>query len=55
MTNSVRSGLIAVLGSASLLTSSLLGQPAGGLSPSSMPRIGKLDDRFQSYNVEWWR
>ncbi len=52
MTNSVRNGMIAVLGSASLVTSSLLGQPAGGLSPSSMPRIGKVDDRFQSYNVE---
>ena len=52
MTNSLRSGMIAVLGSASLVTSSLLGQPAGGLSPSSMPRMGKVDDRFQSYNVE---
>ncbi|MCX6633157.1 MAG: cellulase family glycosylhydrolase [Candidatus Solibacter sp.] len=30
----------------------LLGQATGGLAPSTMPRVGKVDDRFQSYNVE---
>jgi hypothetical protein len=35
-----------------LVTGCLLGQSPGRLAPSSMPRVGKVDERYQSYNVE---
>jgi hypothetical protein len=52
MTSSVRKGLIAAIGLTGLLAGCLLGQSPGRVTPSSMPRVGKVDDRFQSYNIE---
>ena len=52
MTYSVRKGIIAAIGFMGLATGCLLGQSPVRLTPSSMPRVGKVDERFQSYNVE---
>jgi len=52
MSYSVRNGIIAAIGFTGLVTGCLLGQSPGRLAPSSMPRVGKVDDRYQSYNVE---
>src|SRR5690242_17650551 len=48
MRHSFRHAAIAAV----LLAACLDGQQAVRLAPSSMPRIGKVDERFQSYNVE---
>ena len=48
----VRNGIIAAIGFTGLTAGCLLGQSPGRLAPSTMPRVGKVDDRFQSYNVE---
>ena len=52
MSYSVRNAIVAAIGFTGLLAGMLQGQATGPLTPSSMPRIGKVDDRFQSYNVE---
>ena len=52
MTFSVRNVRMAAIGLMGLLAGSLLGQSPPRVTPSSMPRVGKVDDRFQSYNVE---
>jgi heparanase 1 len=52
MSHSLRNRLVAAIGFAGVVTASLLAQRPGMLSPSSMPRVAKVDDRFQSYNVE---
>jgi heparanase len=52
MSSLVRNGIIAAIGFTGLMAGCLLGQSPGGLAPSTMPRVGKVDDRFQSYNVE---
>jgi heparanase len=52
MTRSIRHRLsvgIVVAGSAA---AGLLAQSPARVTPSSMARVGKVDDRFQSYNVE---
>ncbi len=51
MSHSVRHGLIAIAYTG-MAAGCLLAQSSARLAPSSMPRIGKVDDRFQSYNVE---
>ncbi len=48
----VRNGTIAAIGFTGLMAGCLLGQSSGHLAPSSMARVGKVDDRYQSYNVE---
>ena len=52
MKYSVRKGVIAAIGFMGLATGCLLGQSPVRLTPTSMPRVGKVDERFQSYNVE---
>ncbi len=43
-------GLIA--GSIAMFPAAALGQNAVALTPSKMPRVGTIDERFQSYNIE---
>ncbi|MGJ5817228.1 hypothetical protein [Paludibaculum fermentans] len=50
MTVSVRNAIVAAIGF--IATGGLLAQSPGRLAPSAMRKAGKVDDRFQSYNVE---
>jgi heparanase 1 len=52
MTYSVRNAVIAATLFTGFGAGCLMGQSPGRLTPSSMPRVGQVDDRFQSYNVE---
>ncbi len=49
--NSVLSGTLAVLGVAAC-SKAPSGPPPIAIAPASMPRIGTVDERFQSYNIE---
>jgi heparanase len=45
-------GALAVLGIAACSTTTPSGRPPLSLAPATMPRVGAVDERFQSYNIE---
>lgn len=52
MRYSFRHTVLAAMGLVALSTGRLEAQSMVRLAPSSMARVGKVDDRFQSYNIE---
>ena len=46
------SATVAILGGVACSKAPRTSSSAGAMAPENMPRIGTVDDRFQSYNIE---